>query len=147
MLISMKILPLLTLLFLMNHCTNKQLACGDVLENYAVKHPVMEFMECSKGNGQTILSATYRVSRNNVREVETFLVNTYGMGALKFSCCIWEPENGQWGNFRHPDLEKIDRYCSGTIAMHSDAIGIDGKTIVNRDAIPYFYVVVQIIVA
>ncbi len=113
--------------------------CGDILTQFGTKPEQLEFMNCDVVDlPQIALSARYRVPGSQASIVEDFLKKKYGMNALHFACCGWEPE---WkleaqgpGHFTIPG-----RYFS--ITLSSDETGITDRA--RWSEIPYFYVVVE----
>lgn len=131
---------------------NQTIACSDVLSVYAEKPEELKFMGCvTVENSQTILRATYQVSGEKSREVEDFLIQNYGMGKLKWTCCRWD-NGGIYGGFDHIEFKKINPYCSATISMHGSAEIEDKnppneiKLEFNRNKIEYFTVVVELVI-
>lgn len=126
-----------------------EIECGDLLSRYGEKPPKLKFIQCSKGEGQVVAKATYQVSGENAKEVEDFLVKTYGMGALKFVCCVWEPQNGRTGQIISVQLQEENPNYSISISMFASAETEEtmstGKLELDRDKIDYFTVVVEII--
>ncbi|MEP0214509.1 MAG: DUF4952 domain-containing protein [Cellulophaga sp.] len=127
-----------------------ELKCN-LLEAYAKTHKELEFVKCEEvKNSQIIYRATYRVRGNKSKIVEGFLKENYGMGNLKWACCGWD-NAGVYGQFEHPEFEKIDPYCSAVISMFASGEKIDkSKNTINlehdRDKIEYFTVTVELII-
>ena len=59
------------------------ISCGDLFSEYSEKPDQLTFVKCSKGQGQILLDAEYRVSSQYAEAVEQFLVKKYGL--MKFS--------------------------------------------------------------
>lgn len=123
--------------------------CGDLLSRYAKKPAKLNFVNCASGAGQVLLEAKYRVSGTDSKEVEDFLVNTYGLGKLQFVCCGWESRNGKNGQIdKVKGLEDYPNY-SITISMFANAekesTEENGKLELDRNEIAYFTVLVQIV--
>ncbi len=97
-----------------------KVACGDLWGIYDVKPDGVAFIDCKKGEGQTIVEATYKVKGANITSVENLLVKKYGMAKLKFVCCGYEPENGILGHIKSKKMEQIDLNFYIEIVMHSD---------------------------
>lgn len=96
--------------------SNSELKCN-LLEAYAKMPKELELVKCEEvKNSQVIYKATYRVSGEESKIVEDFLITHYGMGSLKWACCGWD-NAGFSGQFEHAEFEKIDPYCSAVISM------------------------------
>ncbi len=111
--------------------------CGDLLQQFAKKPEQLEFISCTLGKGQVVFSARYRVSGSQAAAIEQFLHTEYGMHALQFVCCIWEPKDGERGTFL-----ASGRYFS--IAMYSD----ETAEVTDRDQwsdVPFFYIDVDML--
>lgn len=122
----------------------------NLLESYSEQHKYLEFVGCEKGKGeQTIKEATYRVKAKNSIEVEAYLVDKYGMGKLKFTCCGWEPEKGVNGEIESKELKEINENYSLIITMYGNAEKKDsnGSLYIEKDRnkINYFYVTVSLL--
>ena len=131
---------------------SKIFPCGDLLELYGKKPNTLEFLKCDKKNdAQVILQATYQVSGKNSKLIEDFLVEHYGMGKLKWTCCGWET-GGKYGILEHPEFKKIDNHCLATISMFSsaEAANEDNPTEIRLETtktkIDFFTVVVELVV-
>lgn len=131
---------------------NPKIPCNDLLSTYAKKPNGLEFIKCeSVENSQTKIRATYQVSGKNSKEIEDFLVQNYGMGKLKWTCCGWD-NAGKYGGFEHSEFKKIDPYCSAIISMYAsgeiedknEPSGI--KLEFDRNKIDYFTVVVELLI-
>lgn len=123
--------------------------CGDLLSMYAEKPKNLAFVKCERlKNSQTKVRANYRVSGEQSKPVEDFLVERYGMGALRWVCCGWETM-GKSGGFEHEALTKIDPYLSAGVDMFAsgevdkDQIG-EVKLEPDRNKIEFFTVVVEL---
>lgn len=122
----------------------------NLLESYSEQHKYLEFVGCEKGKGeQNIKEATYRVKAKNSIEVEAYLVDKYGMGKLKFTCCGWEPEKGVNGEIENKELKEINENYSLIITMYGNAEKKDsnGSLYIEKDRnkINYFYVTVSLL--
>lgn len=122
----------------------------NLLESYSEQHKYLEFVGCEKGKSeQTIKEATYRVKAKNSIEVEAYLVDKYGMGKLKFTCCGWEPEKGVNGEIENKELKEINENYSLIITMYGNAEKKDsnGSLYIEKDRnkINYFYVTVSLL--
>ncbi len=130
-----------------------KIPCGDLLSVYAKKPKRLRFIKCEKiKDSQTIVRATYKVAGTKSKAIEDFLVKTYGMGKLKWTCCGWENEGGKRGMFEHPEFEKIDRYCSALIYMYASA-EVENKSKksklrleTDRNKIEFFTVIVELVI-
>lgn len=123
--------------------------CGDLFSRYAEKPAKLSFVNCVPGEGQVILEAKYEVSGKDSKEVEDFLVKTYGLGKLKFVCCGWESEKGRNGQIDAvKGLEDYPNY-SIMIIMYASAetemTESEGTLEMDRDKIENFTVLVQIV--
>nr|WP_321235310.1 DUF4952 domain-containing protein [uncultured Psychroserpens sp.] len=137
------IILLLSLLFL-SFCANKSIECDDLLLKYAKKHQKIEFIECQKGTGQTVLQANYKVSGMHSEEIENILIKTYGIGKLKFTCCGWESTKGYIEN---EELKKINQNYILEVSMYGNAEMEDekGKVYLERDRTKIeFYVIIKL---
>ncbi|NMH86599.1 DUF4952 domain-containing protein [Flavivirga algicola] len=131
---------------------NPKIPCNDLLSTYAKKPIGLEFIKCERlEKGQTIAKAIYRVSGEQSKEIEDFLIKNYGMGNLKWVCCGWET-SGKYGGFEHSEFKKIDSYCSATIDMYASG-EVEGKNDpteikleTDRNKIDYFTVVVTLVI-
>ncbi len=96
-----------------------KIPCGDLLSVYAEKPKGLKFIKCERIKvGQSIVRATYKVSGKKSKEVEDFLVKTYGMGKLKWTCCGWD-NGGKYGVFEHSEFKKVNRDCLALISMYA----------------------------
>lgn len=123
--------------------------CGDLLSRYAEKPAKLSFVNCVTGEGQVILEAKYSVSGKDSKEVEDFLVKTYGLGKLQFTCCGWESKNGKNGQI--DDLEGLEKYPSYSLTISMFASAEQGlkknemQLELDRTKIECFTVLVQIV--
>lgn len=121
--------------------------CGDLLEIYAKKHDKMKFINSEVVDEiQTVVIAIYRVNGKDVREVEDFLVENYGMGRLKRICCAWDTA-GKYGNFNHDELRKIDEALMGYFVMYLTEDGVstgDIHDVKEIEEVDYFTVEVRL---
>ncbi len=136
------------LIILFYSCTNSTiLQCGDLLSLYAEKPVELEFLECSKEKGQVILRSKYRVSGKDSKKIEQVLISKYGLGKLKFNCCGWESE--KYGQINPSKIKAINPNFSILITMYGNAEKKDKNNTIyiekNRNKIPYFYVIVEIV--
>jgi hypothetical protein len=97
------------------------LKCGDLLEKYAEKPEKCHFIDCEKGTGQTIMTATYSVNGNDSYEVEELLIEKYDIGPLKFTCCGWESTDGKNGYVENDALKKFNPNYVLEISMYGNA--------------------------
>jgi hypothetical protein len=111
-------------------------------------HELLELVEFKQGEGQVIKQAVYRVTGEHSHQVEWFLVNTFGMGKLKFACCGWDPENGKSGEITCRKLEKmqdhhlaVEMYASAEINDSNDSTYLE----LDRNNIDYFFVLVSLL--
>ncbi|EGV43804.1 DUF4952 domain-containing protein [Bizionia argentinensis JUB59] len=92
----------------------------------------------------------YRVPAHRSIEIEAFLIETYGMGSLKWACCGWDSA-GVYGDFGFPALTEIDRDLSGFITMFAsgeiiDPITNDVRLELDRSKIDYFYIRIDLMI-
>ena len=129
-----------------------EISCGDILSTYAKKPNDLKFIKCERPkNGQTIIKATYRVKGKQSKGVENFLIENYGMGKLKWTCCGWD-NGGKYGGFEHSEFKKIDKYCYATVSMFASGevenknkpAGVKLET--DRNKIDYFTVIVELVI-
>ena len=120
---------------------------GDLLAKYGEKPKYLEWIGTEKGKGQNIAIAKYRILGKYSRQVESFLIQKYGMGKLKFVCCGWESQT-PYGSFTTQDLLKENPYRVILIHMYANAEKTNsaGKIYIekDRDKIEYFYVEVRL---
>ena len=117
----MKFTYLILLLFIISSCQKNTLECEDLLQRYVEKNQKIKFISCEKRNGQTILEAKYKVTGENFEEIEKILVEKYGIGKLKFTCCGWESKNGKNGYIENEELKKINQNYVLEISMYANA--------------------------
>ncbi len=129
-----------------------KIPCNDLLSIYAQKPKGLKFIKCERvKNSQTIMRATYKVSGKKSKEVEDFLVKTYGMGKLKWTCCGWD-NSGKYGIFEHSEFKKINRDCSALISMSASAEVQDKskptqiRLETDRNKIDFFTVIVELVI-
>lgn len=122
----------------------KKDSCGDLLKQFAKKPRHLEFIDCNKGEEQTIFKANYRVQGKNAALVEKFLIESYKMDRLKFICCGWQPEIGKLTMVKKSDYIANKGINIGYfIRMYSSETLIVNRNDWNK--IPYFYVTVEVI--
>ncbi|KEY59604.1 DUF4952 domain-containing protein [Serratia sp. DD3] len=103
------------------------LECGDFLHQLGLSRPDVKFQGCAKHHDRNTdyLEATYRVTGNDLPQVEAWAIQTFNLKPLKFVCCGWE---------------------SRTVAYRSKDgaeyyIGMGGETLINErqawSKIPY----------
>lgn len=144
----MKPIILFLALFILNACSNQSIECKDLLQRYDEKIPKIEFIECEKGKGQTVLEAKYKVLGINSEEIENFLIKKYGIGKLKFTCCGWESTNGKNGYLKNEELLKINPNYILEISMYGNAEKENqkGETYLELDKNNVeFYVIVKLL--
>lgn len=105
--------------------------CDGLLSHFGVKLPELEFESCTKGSGQVIRSARYKVRGTQAATVEESLHKQYGMGRLTFVCCGWEPAEGRTGMLRAPSRDV-------SVTMNSEETLLSDRT--EWSNIPFFYV-------
>ena len=102
-------------------CTNHKKDDCNLLAAYSEQPKNLEFVECKKGEGQTIKYSTYKVTGTHSLEVEKYLVENYGMGKLKFTCCGWEPQDGKEGEIINSELKKFNNNFHLLVSMGGSA--------------------------
>ncbi len=119
---------------------NAQIKCDDLLSIYAQKPKELKFVKCEMiKDTRIIMRATYKVLGKKSKEVEDFLVKTYGMGRLKWACCGWD-SGGKYGVFKHEKFKKINQDCLGLISMYT----LDQTQ--DRDKVDFFTIIVELAV-
>ena len=135
-------------LFILKPCADKSIDCEDLLLKYAEQNQKIEFIECQKGKGQTVLEAKYKVLGHNSDEIETILIKKYGIGKLKFTCCGWESTNGKNGYIKNKDLIKSNPNYILEISMYGNAEKENqkGEIYLEKDKSKIdFYVIVRLL--
>jgi len=136
------------LLFLLTSCPTHLKAQANLIETYVNDLPHLEFVEGNKGNGQTIRYSLYRVSAEHAAEVEQILVDRYGMGLLRLTCCGWESENGRSGEIKSEKIKQInpDYYLIAEMYGCAEKEDVNGIIYIEKDRskIDYFYVKVSL---
>ncbi len=136
------------LIILFYSCSNSTiLQCGDLLTLYAEKPIELEFLECSTEKGQVIMRSKYRVLGKDSKKIEQILISKYGLGKLKFNCCGWESQ--KYGEINSSMIKEINPNFSILITMYGNAEKKDKNNTIHiekdRNEIPYFYVIVEIV--
>ncbi len=129
-----------------------KIPCDDLLSVYAEKPKELRFIKCERIKGsQTIVRATYKVAGKKSKAIEDFLVKTYGMGKLEWTCCGWD-NGGKYGVFEHSEFKKINRYCLALISMYASAEVQDKskqskvRLETDRNKIDFFTVIVELVI-
>ncbi len=129
-----------------------KIPCGDLLSVYAEKPKELRFIKCEKiKDSQTIVRATYQVAGTKSKVIEDFLVKTYGMGKLKWTCCGWD-NAGKYGVFEYSEFKKINRECLALISMYASAEVQDKskqskvRLETDRNKIAFFTVIVELVI-
>jgi len=138
----------LLVLFLLNACADTPVPCQDLLERYGEKIDEIKFVSCKPGSNQTLLTAKYKVAGEDADRVEQFLIDTYGIGKLKFNCCGWESTNGQNGYIDNATLKKQNPYYVLEISMFANAEKEDeeGRFYIEKEKSKLdFYVMVKLL--
>lgn len=121
----------------------------NLLAKYSVQPEYLELVECKKGEGQTIKYSTYRVKGIHSLELEKYLVENYGMGELKFTCCGWEPKDGKEGQIINSELKRSNKDYLLLVTMFGSAEKMNDKDSFyiekNRNKIDFFNVTVRLI--
>ena len=130
-------------------CTNKKKDDCNLLETYSEQHEYLKFIECKDGAGQVIKYSTYNVTGEHSFEVEKYLVENYGMGKLKFTCCGWEPQDGKEGEIVNSDLKELNKDYHLLVSMTGNAEKRNEKDSLyiekDRNKIDKFTVTVRLI--
>ncbi len=129
-----------------------KMPCGDLFSVYAQKPQELKFIKCERiKDSQTIVRATYKVAGTKSKAIEDFLVKTYGMGKLKWTCCGWN-NGGKYGVFEHYEFKKINRDCLVLISMYASAEVQDKskqskvRLETDRNKIAFFTVIVELVI-
>ncbi|KRW59917.1 DUF4952 domain-containing protein [Pseudomonas sp. TTU2014-080ASC] len=131
------VLPLLALTFLLglSGCANADLSCGDLLDDLGNKPSAIEYQSCTveKDRQGQPFTARYRVKGVDATAAEAYLSATFGMPALRRSCCQWDAPNGSY----------IDEGTGHnfTVIMASEETTISERE--HWSQIPYFYILVS----
>ena len=144
----MKHIFLIWSICLFSSCMQSTVECEDVLLKYAEKHQHLEFIDCKKGNGQTVLETKYKVSGKHAEDVEKSLIEKYGMGKLKFTCCGWESTNGKHGVIENEALQNRNKNYNLVISMYGNAEkeNENGEMYIEPDRTKLdFYVIVKLL--
>ena len=138
---------LLMIMPLILSCTTEKIEDCDLLKSYGEQHKYLDFIECHQGEGQVIKYSTYKVAGTHSSEVEKYLVETYGMAKLKFTCCGWEPQDGKYGEIINPELKKMNKDYHLSVTMIGNAEKINDSTYIEKDRneIDFFYVTVRLL--
>lgn len=135
-------------LFMANYSSGQKLECSDLLETFTTKQKNIKFLECKKGNGQTILEANYKVAGRHSKKIENYFIRKYKMGPLQFTCCGWESQNGLNGYVKHADLIAMNPNYILEISMFANAEKKNkkGETYLEQDRSKIdFYIQVRIL--
>ncbi len=124
-------------------------SCEDLLEKYAQKPPLLDFVRCEedRASPQLVIRMVYQVPGKDAQKVEDFLVKHYGMRALRWACCGWE--SGQTGSLQSSPLQ--DKYDGAAISITMYGSGekedAEGKAylVFDKEQVDYFTVVVEVI--
>lgn len=130
-------------------CTNHKKDDCNLLAAYSEQPKNLAFVECRKGQGQTIKYSTYKVTGAQSIEIENYLVEHYGMGELKFTCCGWEPKDGKEGEIINSELKKLNKDYHLLVTMTGSAEKKNDKDSLyiekDRNKIDYFKVTVRLV--
>ncbi len=130
-------------------CTNSKKEDCNLLAAYSEQPKNLAFVECKKGEGQTIKYSTYKVTGAHSLELEKYLIEHYGMGKLEFTCCGWEPKDGKEGEIIHSELTKLNKDYHLLVTMSASAEKKDDKDFLylekDRNKIDYFNVTVRLV--
>ena len=120
-----------------------------MLAEYSVQPEYLEFVECNKGEGQTIKYSIYRVTGIHSSELEKHLVENYGMGELIFTCCGWEPKDGKEGKIINGELKRLNKDYHLLVTMFGSAEKKNSKDSLyiekDRNRIDFFNVTVRLV--
>lgn len=125
--------------------------CGDLLSIYGEKSDELHFVDCKRksetGNDQLICEAIYKVDNKHADSIERYLVEKYGMGALRFVCCGWETL-GKYGLIESERLRQINSNYVMSVNMYGNTEQTNEKGEIyleeDRNKINQFIVVVSI---
>lgn len=121
----------------------------NLLATYSEQPKNLEFVECKKGEGQTLKYSTYKVKGTYSLELEKYFVENYGMGKLIFTCCGWEPKDGQEGEIINDELTKTNKDYHLLVTMSGSAEKKSGQDSLyiekDRNKIDYFEVTVRLV--
>lgn len=105
--------------------------CQDFLRKLSTPPETIEFISCEQDVSSYLrpFVAKYRVSGKDAKEVEYFLISSFKMAPLTYTCCGWEPATGS-----------VD-YIDNKTNIHY-LIGMGVETLYSNQAdwhkIPYF---------
>lgn len=125
--------------------------CGDLLSVYSEKPDELYFIDCVKenefDNDQLVCEARYMVDHKYAEQIEKYLIERYGMGALRFVCCGWETV-GKYGCIESEELRQINPNYVMSVDMYGPAEQTDesGKIYIEKDRskIKRFIVIVSV---
>lgn len=80
---SFKYFKVIFFLVFLQACSSKAEDCTDIFSKYASKPEKLQFLECTKGEGQVVYSAKYFASSEDSNEIEKFLVKKYKLMKFK----------------------------------------------------------------
>lgn len=131
----MNYLLLLLNFILVFSISEKELDCEDLLAKYGKTHQHITFLTCTKGTGQVIKEAKYKVAAKYSKTVEKFLVQNYHLGKLKFTCCGWESKNGKNGTIKSKALAQLNPNYILDISMFANAekTNKNGESYIEKD--------------
>jgi len=139
---------IISIFFVLQSCGDRNPYSSNEANVCFLSHDFLELVEYKHRDGQYIKQAIYRVASEHSHQVEWFLVNTFGMGKLKFVCCGWEPENGKSGNIACRALEKmpsyhlaVEMYASAEVRNSNDSVYLE----LDRNRIEYFFVILSLL--
>ena len=107
----------------------------------------IEFYDYNEGNenSQTALEVIYRFKGNQAEEIESYLIENYGMTELGFRCCGWE-QDGLTSLEITEEFKQQYGYLydfnSIILTMFSDETIVSARN--DWKQIPYFYIKVEL---
>lgn len=116
-----------------NKFFNKPLTtvCQDFLRKLSTPPETIEFISCEQDESSYLrpFVAKYRVSGKDAKEVEYFLISSFKMAPLTYTCCGWEPATGS-----------VDYIDNKTNIHYSIGMGVETRYSNQADwhKIPYF---------
>lgn len=110
--------------------------CADFLAQMHKKPADLQFVRCSaepERQGKP-LRAVYRVSGNHAARTEAYLIKTFGLTALKRSCCQWD------GPAQHFKSASGHDYSISMVSVETDV-----ATRAQWQKIPRFEIIVEML--
>ena len=110
--------------------------CQDFLRELSSPLDTIEFISCEQDESSYLkpFVAKYKVPGKDAKEVEKFLISSFEMLPLTYTCCGWEPAKGS-----------VDYIDNKTNIHYSIAMGVE--TMYSNQAdwpkIPYFILTIS----